>query len=135
VTTGQAHAAVGIPDPRPALEPSDGEWLVAGARCTSCGYAMPDPLERCPVCRGACEPARFGPEATVFAGTVLRVPVPGRTPPFALAYVDIDDGPRVLVHVDRTDAALAPGTRVRLAGVTADGDPLVTPADSAKAVP
>lgn len=99
---------------------------ISGARCTACGYPVPEVLVRCPVCGGDCEPAQFGPAATVFAATVLRVPVPGRAPPYALAYVDLDDGPRVLAHVDRTDSALVPGTSVWLAGTTEQGDPLVT---------
>lgn len=117
----------GMPDPRPAVVGTSGASLrISGARCTSCAYPAAEPLERCPVCRGQCEPAGFGPAATVFAATVLRVPVPGRTPPYALAYVDLDDGPRVLAHVTRTDVALTPGVRVWLAGTTEDGDPLVT---------
>jgi uncharacterized OB-fold protein len=49
---------------------------------------------------------------------VVRVPVPGRTPPYALAYVDLDDGPRVLAHADD---AVPIGARVRLAE-SAQGD-------------
>ena len=128
MTTVQSDLTLGVPDPRPPWSsapptPSgDSSAFVA----PYCGYPVLEPLERCPVCGGPCAAARFGPLATVFAATVLRVPVPGRAPPYALAYVDVDDGPRLLVHVDRTDVALAPGTRVRLAGATDDGDPLVT---------
>jgi uncharacterized OB-fold protein len=125
VTAVQPECAVGFPDPRPALVDSGGGWLLAGARCTACGYPTVEVLDRCPVCGGACVPAEFGPGATVFAATVLRIPVPGRAPPYALAYVDVDDGPRILAHVDRTDAALTPGTRVALRGRSAEGDPLV----------
>jgi uncharacterized OB-fold protein len=115
------------PDPRAVIvESSDGTCRVAGARCDSCGYPVAERLERCPVCRSRCSPAEFGPNAVVFAATVLRVPVPGRTPPYSLAYVDLDDGPRILSHVDRSDVALTPGDRVRLAGTTAQGDPCVT---------
>jgi len=39
-----------------------------------------------------------------------------RRPPFGLAYLDLDDGPRVLVHL--ADAALVtPGTRLRITGI------------------
>lgn len=84
-------------------------------------------IERCPVCGGTCDLAEFGPGGAVFAATVLRVPVPGRTPPYSLAYVDLDDGPRILAHGNRTDAALQPHDRVQLIGTTPEGDPLVTP--------
>lgn len=117
-----------FPDPRPTVVmSSEGSGRVVGVRCTTCGYPMVESIQRCPVCRGVSEPAEFGPGGTVFAATVLRVPVPGRTPPYALAYVDLDDGPRILAHVDRTDASLHPNDRVHVAGTTQEGDPLVTP--------
>ena len=58
---------------------------------------------------------------------MVRVPVPGREPPYAVAYVDLDDGPRLLAHVRPTDAVdrVAPGTPVELVGTTDAGDPLV----------
>lgn len=61
----------------------------------------------------------------MFSSTVLRIPVPGRTPPFTLAYVDVDDGPRILAHVDGSDEALVPESRVALSGWTELGDPAV----------
>ncbi len=57
---------------------------------------------------------------------MLRVRVAGRTPPAVLAYVDFDQGPRILAHVDTAeDRPLRPGTRVRLQGRNDHGDPLV----------
>ena len=70
--------------------------------------------------------ATFGPKGTVFSSTVLRIPLPGRTPPFTLAYVDVDDGPRILAHVDGSDEAPVPGSRVALSGWNEHGDPVVT---------
>jgi uncharacterized OB-fold protein len=58
----------------------------------------------------------------VWSATVVRIPVPGRTPPFALAYVDLDDGPRVLAHVPGAQAAPAVGARARLVAPTDSGD-------------
>lgn len=68
--------------------------------------------------------ARFGPEGVVWSATVVRVPLPGRAPPYGLAYVDLDDGPRVLAHVQGETVPI--GARVRLRGVTRHGDPEVT---------
>lgn len=65
--------------------------------------------------------AGFGPEGTVWSSTVVRIPVPGRAPPYALVYVDLDDGPRVLAHHDGADAAPI-GARVRLLEAAPDGD-------------
>ncbi|OLL75059.1 hypothetical protein Ae168Ps1_3460c [Pseudonocardia sp. Ae168_Ps1] len=56
----------------------------------------------------------------------MRIPVPGRTPPFALAYVDLDDGPRILAHVPGP-AAPPVGGRARLVAPTGSGDLAVEP--------
>ncbi len=111
-------------DPRPQVkEGSDGRQRVAGRRCRSCGAVVAFAWPQCPECRSEVEPADFGPDGTVWSSTVVRIAVSGRTPPYALAYVDLDDGPRVLAHV--TGAAGAPvpiGSRVRLSPPSSDGD-------------
>lgn len=113
-------------DPRPELEEREGQVLLTGSRCEDCGHPMAVVPPRCPVCGSdAMAPATFGPGGTVFSSTVLRIPVPGRTPPFTLAYVDVDDGPRILAHVDGSDEALVPESRVALSGWTELGDPAV----------
>ena len=110
-------------DPRPQVR----DHVVQGSRCANCGYQMAVQPPRCPVCsEEPMEVAEFGPGGTVFASTVLRIPVPGRTPPYRLAYVDLDDGPRILAHATGADdGPLVPGARVRIVGRTDDGDPLV----------
>jgi len=100
------------PDPRPRMTEAGG---LAGARCEACGYAVAFPRPRCPRCRGELAPAEFGPGGTVWASTVVHVPVPGVEPPYGLAYVDLDDdGPRVLVHTGG-EAPLPVGARAELA--------------------
>ncbi len=107
--------------PRPRVEQSpDGRFCIEGLRCPSCGEVAAFDWSRCPACRSAVEPASFGPDGTVWSATVVRIPVPGRTPPYALAYVDLDDGPRVLAHVTGGGAPI--GSRVRLAPPSPDGD-------------
>lgn len=124
--TGTVTPATERVDPRPQVVERGGVALLAGGRCQACRYPTATPLPRCPVCGGPGLPAEIGPGGTVFSATVLRIPVPGRTPPLALAYVDLDDGPRILAHVDAdADAAAHPGSRVHLVGRTGDGDPLV----------
>ncbi|WP_420637970.1 Zn-ribbon domain-containing OB-fold protein [Candidatus Poriferisocius sp.] len=114
-------------DPRPELAVRDDAVVLVGSRCHRCGHPMATSPPRCPVCgHEVMAPADFGPAATVFSSTVLRIPVPGRPPPFTLAYVDVDDGPRILAHVHGPDEALVPGCRVRLAGWNGHGDPVVT---------
>jgi uncharacterized protein len=81
----------------------------------------------CPECGGPLAMAEFGPYGTVWSATVVRVSVPGRTPPYGLAYVDLDQGPRVLAHVPGATERLAVGSRVTVSGATDEGDIVVEP--------
>lgn len=115
-------------DPRPVLGSEPSGVFVSGLRCQACRYPTAASVASCPVCGGEVRPDRFGPSGTVSAATCIRVRVPGRTPPYAVAYLDLDDGPRVLVHTPG-DAPARPGSRLRLGtknehgDLTADGTP------------
>lgn len=114
--SGEKAGALPVADPRPEVEGR----CVLGVRCRDCRHPSPQVVPRCPACFGEVEPARFGPEGTVWASTVVHLPVLDREPPFALAYVDLDDGPRVLAHLP-SEEIVAPGTRVAVTGDD-DGD-------------
>lgn len=111
-------------DPRPEIRrAADGAWIVAGRRCLTCVEPVAYPWPRCPQCGSEVEPADFGPQGTVWSATVVRIAVPGHTPPYSLAYVDLEDGPRVLAHVVGEPDEPAPiGGRVRLSGASDEGD-------------
>ena len=111
-------------DPRPTAEAGvDGAWRVSGRSCHSCTQVSAFAWPRCPTCRGEVTPASFGPGGLVWSSTVVRIPVPGHSPPYTLAYVDLDDGPRILAHVvDAADAPAPIGGRDRLVARPADGD-------------
>jgi uncharacterized OB-fold protein len=114
-------------DPRPRTEENSGRWLLQGARCADCSYAMVIVPPVCPAC--GCSnvlPTEFGPGGVVFSSTVLRIPIANRPAPTAFAYIDIDDGPRILAKVPSADRPLLPGTRVALIGPNRFGDPCVT---------
>lgn len=111
-------------DPRPRIEP-DGR--IAGQRCTACRRASIHPVQRCPACGADLERAGFEPTGAVWASTVVRIPVPGREPPFGLCYVDLDDGPRVLAHVRGINEPVPVGRRVQVRGMTDQGDLEVEP--------
>jgi uncharacterized protein len=115
-------------DPRPRVIRDGSVFLVEGRTCDTCGYRSLGNPPRCPSCRcTSVSPALFGPGGLVWAATTIRIASPGRTPPYRLAYVDIDEGPRVLVHLASDDESLPlPGSRVWLAGSTGDGDPLAS---------
>lgn len=109
-------------DPRPPVTTVDGVAAVGGLRCRRCGHATVLAAHRCPECAGTLEAARFGPGGTVWSHTVVRIAFGGRTPPYAVAYVDLDGGGRLLGHLPPS-VAVQVGSRVRLAGTTPDGDP------------
>ena len=115
---GEAHGGLPVADPRTRIV--DGR--VAGWRCGDCGHAVAQESPWCPNCSAAAlEPESFGPGGTVWAGTVVHLPVGRWLPPFGLAYVDLDDGPRVLAHT--TDVRVVPvGCRVRLVQATSVDD-------------
>jgi uncharacterized protein len=113
------------PDPRPVAEMIAGTVLLHGWRCVTCRHPLLWSTPRCPRCGGSVEASSFGPEGVIWSSTVVRVPVPGRTPPYAMAYVDLDDGPRVLAHVEGPAQRLEVGTRVRLLEQGIHGDVMV----------
>ena len=112
------------PDPRPRVVEEDGRHVVCGGRCVACGHALARRVPRCPRCGGALEPASFGPEGVVWAATTIRVSTAGRPAPYCLAYVDLSDGPRLLVHVLGSEGGVPVGARVALAAGPGD-DPAV----------
>lgn len=113
-------------DPRPVVvDGADGPLLV-GIRCTRCGHPSATSPPRCARCGGETAEARFGPDGTVWATTTIHVASGVREAPYTLAYVDLDDGPRLLAHVqDGPGLGLRVAERARLTGETAGGDPHV----------
>lgn len=101
---------------------------VIGKQCVACEHPTVQAAHRCPVCGGELASVAFGPTGTVWSSTVVRIPIPGRVPPFRLAYVDLDDGPRILAHAPGSTAApLVVGARVNVVTVSSLGDLEVHP--------
>lgn len=119
---GEVMGGAFVADPRPAVR----DDRVCGARCAACGYPSAPAAPWCPACQHReQQPAEFGPGATVWSSTLVHIPVGRWKPPYALAYIDLDDGPRVLAHL-REPTSLAAGTRVRIVGGDEGGDLIVT---------
>ena len=127
--TGAGENAPTAADPRPEFVKEGERYLLVGGRCRSCGLASAYVPPICPCGQaGQVESCGFGPGGTVFSSTVLHIPVPERPPPTCLAYVDVDDGPRILAHVELAlGVAPLPGDQVFLAGRNSLGDPIVKP--------
>lgn len=117
------------PDPRPSLGLTpDENPVVQGCRCTTCAWPWSTALPRCPRCGADTVEASFGPDGVVWASTVVRMPIDGRTLPYGLAYVDLSGGVRVLAHATgQGDRPLRVGVAVRITGLTGSGDLAVKP--------
>jgi uncharacterized OB-fold protein len=109
------------PDPRPTLVLRDGRYLVEGVTCDSCGFDAIAVVPRCGVCADRTRPRYFGPEGRVWSWTMVAVDVDGREAPYPIAYLDLDGGPRVLVHPPREHRPRV-GDRLRLTGRDELGD-------------
>ena len=109
---GEVMGGAFVADPRPEIR---GTRLI-GARCSACGYPSAPPAPWCPACQCRDQAAvEFGPGGAVWSSTLVHIPVGRWQPPYALAYVDLDDGPRVLGHL-KVPAVLRAGTRVWIVG-------------------
>jgi len=107
-------------------------------RCNECGTLVWFPRAQCPRCMsGDLSWEELSGRGTVYSFTVNRRGM-GRyagRPPFVIAYVELDEGPRVIGHVEGVEpGALVVGQRLGLAprdAEAADDDVLLTfvPAD------
>jgi uncharacterized protein len=71
-----------------------------GGRCPGCGrIAFPAP-RICTGCRGErVEPLELSGRGRLYSYTVIHAPPPGWTAPYAVGYVDLEEGPRVFAHL------------------------------------
>jgi len=113
-------------DPRPRLAYGSEGYAIVGTQCTDCGHPSVARAPRCPRCGGESSPAPFGPAGAIWSTTTIHVASGDLAAPYTLAYVDLDNGPRVLAHVQDGPAVVPRvAERVRLVGLTARGDPQV----------
>lgn len=103
---------VSPPAARPADWVRDGEtWLLLASRCPECGNRMFPAADYCHVCAcaGPLVPERIPARGTVYSSTrIFTAPAEFPTP-YVLAYVDLDDGPRVLGRLAEQDPPAAIG--------------------------
>lgn len=109
-------------DPRPRVtESASNVWQVMGWRCRACGHPQAVDAPACMECGGSNGQERFGPRGSVWSSTIVRIPAGDRQPPYGLAYVDLDEGPRVLAHTVGEER-LPVGTAVTLTAPTLEDD-------------
>jgi uncharacterized OB-fold protein len=118
------------PDPVPYGDPlTTPFWRAAERRelsvqrCLGCGHHQFPPRPHCVRCGGVeLEWRRAGGEGTIYSLTVVRFPVaPELPPPYAVALVELDEGPRLLANLDGPPGPI--GARVRVAWREREGLP------------
>jgi uncharacterized OB-fold protein len=101
--------ASGLPAPVPERSPDTEEFWAATTegrlllpRCGACGTIVWYPRARCPACAGVVSAwVEASGEGVVYSVSVVhRGPGPYRDcGPYTVAYVELDEGPRVLTNV------------------------------------
>ncbi len=88
------------------------------SHCTACGRRYFPRRAECAACGpGSLEDTTSGKRGTVYASTIVRVPLPaGLKPPYSYGYVDLEpEGPRVFaLFTGAEPEAFSPGSPVEL---------------------
>jgi uncharacterized OB-fold protein len=127
-----------LPSDRPPFNPEAAPFWAAAAEarlvlpiCDACGHHIWYPRAWCPVCGGGSVTwTEMSGRGTVYACTVIRK---GMGPwaaaaPYVGAYVELEEGPRILTNVVTDDpAAVTIGMAVSVAFVPVADDPGAPP--------
>ena len=69
-------------------------------RCTDCGHIYFPPRPFCPTCGSrAVEVFTASGRGRLFSYVINHLPSPGFTPPFAIAVVELEEGPRLMSNI------------------------------------
>ena len=69
-------------------------------RCTDCGHICFPPRPFCPACASrAVEVFAASGRGRLFSYVINHLPSPGFTPPFAIAVVELEEGPRLMSNI------------------------------------
>ncbi len=92
-------------------------------RCTACGSSQFYPRPFCLACEAAdLEWVEASGRGTIYSLTTVRMPVADELPPpYLLALVDLDEGPRLLTNIEAGEANI--GDRVAVAWRMREGLP------------
>jgi uncharacterized protein len=136
MTTPAARPALSLPAPSPAVNPETAEFWHATAegrlllrRCRDCGTVIWYPRTMCPECASVnTEWFEAAGRGRIYSYTVNHRGEGAYSglPPFVLAYVELDEGPRLMTNIVGADPAdLAVGVPVEVVfHDTADGSAL-----------
>lgn len=109
----------------------DGVPHLLGGRCANCGALGFPRADVCTKCLSEkIETVRLAGEGKLYSYSVVHQAPKGWNVPYALGYVDLTDGVRVLAHLDAPASALAIDRTMTLShgvvGTDAHGVPLST---------
>lgn len=69
-------------------------------RCTDCGHIYFPPRPFCPTCGSrSVEVFTASGRGRLFSYVINHLPSPGFTPPFAIAVVELEEGPRLMSNI------------------------------------
>jgi uncharacterized OB-fold protein len=90
-----------------------------GYECTKCKWSDVFAVQTCPRCHGQTTHTTFHPEGQIASFTFVRYPPQGfeKQSPYAVALIDIKDGPRVMARVSGVLEDLQIGKRVTFTGI------------------
>ena len=114
-------APQGNPETKPFWDAAaEGKFLIG--RCTACGKAHYYPRSLCPFCFGAATMEEASGEGAIYT---VSVTYRGAPEPYAIGYVELKEGPRVLTNFTDCDfKALAIGQGVKIKWTPTEGAPI-----------
>jgi uncharacterized OB-fold protein len=92
-----------LPQPTPETQPfwdgvNQGELRLL--RCDDCGFVIFPPRSFCPKCAGRkVQWFRASGRGTLYSYVIHHRPVPGYTPPYSIAVVQLEEGPRMMTNI------------------------------------
>jgi uncharacterized OB-fold protein len=122
-----------VPDPTPGTADywaAAAEGRLVVSECTECGRAIYMPRSYCPECFGETELRETGGEGTVYTYSVTGAVEdwPEEALPLVLAYVELEEGPRMLTAIHGCDPEdVSIGMAVEVAFVETEVDDIAIP--------
>ena len=92
-----------VPEPTPETRPfwegcKDGELRIQ--RCASCDHAYFPPRPFCPKCaHREVRWVKASGKGKLYSYVIHHRPMPGFTPPYSIAVVELDEGPRMMTNI------------------------------------
>ncbi len=130
LVSNQAAADADVRCVSPGLVALDGAGMphLIGGRCRACGALSFPGAAVCAACLSKeVETVHLASDGTLYSYSVVHQAPREWRVPYALGYVDLTDGVRVLAHIDVAASDISIGMRLRLAVGVVGADPMGAP--------